>query len=265
MNFKTPKLSLTLILFIGGQILSIIVILLLSILFKSFNINIRTSSQISLLIGSFIFVVPIFLWTLFKDVKIKDIFRFNRVGWRYILYSIVSGIGLILVLEEISIIIEIFIPIPAYLEKIEELLIITNFPSAFYLISSLVFIAPLVEEMVFRGFLQQSFEKNLKNINRAVVYTALVFMISHFNIYWALEIFIMGFFLSFVAWKTNSILVSIIIHLLTNSLSLLSVQYIEVIETFILFHGHLNPILFLGGLFLLVFFIRKLSRLENCT
>ena len=171
---------------------------------------------------------------------------------------------MIFILDEIDRVMGMVITMPDYMQQLEEMLRISNTSSAILLISSIALIGPLTEEMLFRGFLLQSLEKNLKNVTMAVVYTAVAFMISHFNIYWALSIFFSGFFLSFIGWKTNSIWPPFIVHAINNALSLAYIHFEKSIEPVISFHGHTHPVLFFTGVFLLVYFIRKLTSLETC-
>ena len=82
-------------------------------------------------------------------------------------------------------------------------------------------LAPLGEEIIFRGFLQQILETHWKDTTRAVLFTALIFSIIHMNPYWFIQIYILGVVLGFLAWKTQSIIAPLILHGLNNSVALL--------------------------------------------
>lgn len=264
MNFKAPSLSKTIILFIGGMLLGFgtaFLFMVVKMVITPSNFN--TFSQIALLMGEALIPVPVLIWALKNRIALTDTFRFHRVKVRYFFYALLAGVGLVLVSDEVERIIGMFFTIPDQLQGLDQLLTISDWPSAILIISGISIIGPLAEEMVFRGFLQQSLEQNLQNITRAVIYTALAFMIVHFNIFWALNIFIIGFFLSFVGWKTNSIWPTFIVHMMNNSLALVFVHFDEKIETFYLFHGHVHPLIFLAGLFVLVYFMVKLTKLKN--
>ena len=264
MNFEAPKLGKSILLLIAGMAFGILVPAILVIILKVLHLDSNFISKMALLLGEALIPIPIIIWAIIKKYNLKSVFRFNKVKWNYTIYTVLAGIGMIFVLDEVDRLMDLFVTMPDYMQQLEELMQFSDLSSTILLISSIAIIGPLTEEMMFRGFFLQSLEKNLKNITSAVVYTAVAFMISHFNIYWALSIFFSGFFLSFVGWKTNSIWPALIVHAVNNSLSLAYMHYQEIVDPVVSFHGHSHPVLFLTGLFLLVFFIRKLTRLETC-
>ncbi|MFP4547002.1 MAG: CPBP family intramembrane glutamic endopeptidase [Fidelibacterota bacterium] len=265
MKFKAPKISVTVVLFLGGMALGFtIAILLMMVRIAQNPDNINTYSQFSLLLGEALIPLPILIWAIKKKQSLKTVFRFNSVKLNYFIFAILAGIGLVIVSDELERLIGMFVTIPDQFAQLDKLLTISNWPSALLIISSIALIGPMAEEMVFRGFLQQSLEENMKDVTQAVIYTALAFTLVHFNIYWALNIFIIGFFLSFIGWKTNSIWPTFTIHLINNSLALVFVHFEETIAKYYLFHGHVHPLIFLTGVFVLGIFMVKLSKLENC-
>lgn len=85
-------------------------------------------------------------------------------------------------------------------------------------------IAPLTEELFFRGMLLRVFSRT--NQRFAVFATAFFFGISHHNIPQFVLAFIMGIFLAHITLKHNSILPAVIVHAFVNTSSTL----ISVIE-----------------------------------
>ena len=78
-------------------------------------------------------------------------------------------------------------------------------------------LAPFSEEIIFRGYLQDMVEKNIKKYNIDIIITALIYSIFHINsLSNAIYSFIIGFFLSYYRKKTGYINVSIWIHCLIN-------------------------------------------------
>ncbi len=252
-------------LFLGGMALGFsAAILLMMIKMVENPDNLNLYSQFSLLLGEALIPLPIIIWAIRKKQSLTAVFRFNRVKPNYFIFAILAGIGLVIVSDELERLIGMFITIPDQYAQLDKLLTISNWPSAILIISGISIIGPLAEEMVFRGFLQQSLEENLKDVTQAVIYTSLAFVLVHFNIYWALNIFIIGFFLSFISWKTNSIWPSFFIHLINNSLALVFVHFEMTITKYYLFHGHVHPLIFLTGMFVLGLFMVKLTQLKNC-
>lgn len=265
MKFEAPKISLAVLLLVSGMILGILVpLVILTLLVAIKNVAFEHYMQFAMLLGEALIPVPMLIWTFSNKSKFCEVFRFKAVKIKYLFFALIAGLGLIFVLDEVERLINMFVTPPDYMANLDQLLRISDWKSAIVLISGVSIIGPLTEEMVFRGFLQQSLEQHLRHVVNAVIYTAVAFMISHFNIYWALNIFIIGFFLSFVTWKTNSIWPGFLIHLINNSMALAIAHYEEKVESIISFHGHTHPVIFCIGLFLLVYFIIKLTKLETC-
>ena len=112
-------------------------------------------------------------------------------------------------------------------------------------------IAPIGEEVLFRGFFQQFLEKYWKDITKAILVTSLFFAIIHMNTYWLIQIYILGIFLGYLAWKTNSIIPSIILHSINNGTAMiLSFTNID-LESIYLWNGHVTPWLIVMAIFFL--------------
>lgn len=85
-----------------------------------------------------------------------------------------------------------------------------------------VAITPAIcEEFFFRGFIQKSFEFKLKPF-WAIFVTAFVFGLYHFNPYGLLPLIVIGMYLGFAVYLSDSIIVSIILHFLNNFISVMA-------------------------------------------
>lgn len=85
-----------------------------------------------------------------------------------------------------------------------------------------VAITPAIcEELFFRGFVQKSFEFKLKPF-LAIFLTALFFGIYHFNPYGLLPLIVIGMYLGFAVYLTDSIIVSMALHFLNNFISIMA-------------------------------------------
>lgn len=71
------------------------------------------------------------------------------------------------------------------------------------------------EEVMFRGYIQGSFEFKLKPF-RAALITALFFGLYHFNPYALLPLIVLGLYFGFAAYLSKSIVIPIILHFLNN-------------------------------------------------
>ena len=266
MNFEAPKTKISFLLVISGFLLTLLCLFWFTLTIHLLGIeNVFEFSHIGMLLCELFLPFPLIIWASTKKIKYKDIFRFNKIKLPYLVFSILVAIGLIIILDEIERVLTMFIEYPDYIKQINEFMKFKGLQTTICLIVGVAIIAPVTEEMVFRGFFQQTLEHNFRSISNAFLIVALAFMIIHLNLYFALHIFIIGYFLSFVAWKTNSIWPSIIIHSVNNFLSLLFTNFEDIIEKTYIFHGHVHPVIFFIALFFFAYFLFKLTKLKNCT
>lgn len=101
-------------------------------------------------------------------------------------------------------------------------------PSLFFAIMSIVVLAPLVEETLFRGFLQTFIRKHL-GPKQAILITSVCFSFFHFsmqqglgNIPIILSLFVLALFLGFTYEKRGSLLASMILHSAFNTVSVVN-------------------------------------------
>lgn len=111
-------------------------------------------------------------------------------------------------------------------------------------------IAPLTEEIFFRGMLLRVFSR--ANQRFAVFATAFFFGLSHHNLPQFVLAFIMGIFLAHITLKHNSIIPAVIVHAFVNTTSTL-MAYIEESAGYI-FTAMLILVMALIGFFLLCIF-----------
>ena len=95
---------------------------------------------------------------------------------------------------------------PEYIIDLGEIMTPDSTLGYIFLFLAVVIVAPIGEEIVFRGFLQRFLEKYWKDITRAVLVTSLFFAMIHFNPFWTIQIYLLGVILGFVAWKTKSVI-----------------------------------------------------------
>jgi len=79
------------------------------------------------------------------------------------------------------------------------------------------------EEIAFRGIILSGFLNGMRPY-KAILFTGLCFAVAHFSIYKLLPLLLIGTVLSYAAWRTRSIWVGIIIHVINNSMAVLIVQ-----------------------------------------
>ena len=98
---------------------------------------------------------------------------------------------------------------------------------------SVIIIAPIVEEFLFRGVLQNIFKKFM-NRSLVILATSVIFAFFHFAISQKLanitilgSLFILGVFLSFLYEKQKSLISPIFLHATFNAISVLNIIFIK--------------------------------------
>ncbi|MFW5832310.1 MAG: CPBP family intramembrane glutamic endopeptidase [Prolixibacteraceae bacterium] len=95
-------------------------------------------------------------------------------------------------------------------------------------------IAPVVEELIFRGLILHGLRRNY-NAFTAVVISALLFALFHLNPWQFPATFVLGLLLGWVMIRTRNILLAIIGHSINNLLVLLIITYWPEINTHAIF------------------------------
>jgi len=86
-------------------------------------------------------------------------------------------------------------------------------------IFSVIIVAPIYEEIIFRGILLRGMAKKM-NPNIAIVVSALLYAIVHMNIPQGINAFFLGLVLGFIYLRSGSIYLSIFAHFVNNILAL---------------------------------------------
>ena len=201
----------------------------------------KTYTFISFIIGQGFMLVPLFWFLRSRKEPIAERLRIRFVSSDVIISTIYLSFGIIILSDELDRIIQIFLPAPEYILDLNGLLQPESIMGFFLLFIAVVIIAPLGEELLFRGFLQQILEKHWKDVTKAVLVTALFFAMIHMNPYWFVQIYILGILLGFLAWKTKSVLPPLILHGINNAMAMFfSFAEIENNSIYI-FNGHVAP------------------------
>ena len=99
---------------------------------------------------------------------------------------------------------------------------------AFYnmiIILSVCVIAPVFEELFFRGFILQALKRH-GNVF-AIITTSILFALLHGNLVQAIPVFALSIVISYSVIRTNNVLIGILIHFLNNSLSIFELFFVK--------------------------------------
>jgi len=93
---------------------------------------------------------------------------------------------------------------------------------------AIVLVAPIFEEILFRGFLFKSLSNSVFGWVGAIVITAAIWASIHvqYEVYYIGIIFVWGLIFGYIRHKTASLTIPITLHILTNLISMLQTHYI---------------------------------------
>lgn len=131
--------------------------------------------------------------------------------------------------EGVNILVSKFIPAPTWFWELFNKMFEGDFGwwGAFLKVAV---IAPVVEELIFRGIILQGFRRNY-NAFVAVFMSALLFALFHLNPWQFPATFVLGLLLGWIVIRTNSIILAILGHSINNSLVLLTITFWEPIHS----------------------------------
>jgi len=177
--------------------------------------NYKEGSRYFFIFGGLLFgLVPV-LYARWRGYDMRRVFRLNPVSWQVLFLSIAAALALSIIGDELDRLLNMLITVPDWLLESMRPLKAQNTWDWILIISGAVVVAAVAEELLFRGFLQVALERK-GDVTRAVILTSLTWTLIHQNPYWAVEIFIIGIFIGFLAWRTDSLIPPITVHLVNN-------------------------------------------------
>lgn len=181
-----------------------------------------------LILSQIIKLILVFVFLKFRSRKYHDHYGLTYIKNKKLdkdLYKVitiafgVAGFGNIL----LSIFLKIFENndyINTTLETLETMLNYNNTFEYLVLFTSVVIIAPILEELLFRGILFSETKKYL-GVTAAIVINGLCFAIYHMNVIQGINTFFMGMVLSFVYYYRRNIKEAIAIHMVNNFIAMI--------------------------------------------
>lgn len=119
------------------------------------------------------------------------------------------------------------------MEKLEDLiegiylsLLGMNTPYELVFVLLVAAVTPAIcEELLFRGVVQHAFERGVR-IRYAVLLNGLIFGLFHLNPLSLVPLVVIGVYLSFIVWRSNTIYLGIIAHFINNGMAVLSLYFV---------------------------------------
>ncbi|NOZ03674.1 MAG: CPBP family intramembrane metalloprotease [FCB group bacterium] len=197
---------------------------------------------LSIFIGQSFMVVPLIVFLVYRKEPLFQRLRLQLVSSQTIIATVILSLGIVVISDEIDRLTNLIFPQPEYFIKLAEMLNTDSIGSALLLILAIVVIAPLGEEMLFRGFLQKFLEEYWKDITRAILVTSMFFALIHLNPYWVIQIYLLGMILGYLAWRTGSVIPSFILHGINNGLALILNSAPPTLDRLYTWNEHVSPL-----------------------
>ena len=197
-----------LLIFIPAYIIIIIV-------FKLFHIdkNLFFSGIQQLIAYSFIIVIALKR----MNNKFTDMITFKRINLFLICMLLLTTVGLHMILFKFADVLLCLIPPPDYIIEMYKSISPSNKWDEIF---TIVIIAPIMEEFLYRGVLLRGFLQKY-SIEKSILISALIFALIHANPWQFMPALVMGIFLGWIFVNTRSIIICILIHSLYNGLSMI--------------------------------------------
>jgi len=172
---------------------------------------------------SFIQNIGLIILELLYLVPVIVIFAWRRVPWKALGFESFDkgilgiGCGLLVVAYMIIIVHNLIIAHVGLLTQGEEIFqFFSELENPLALLIVGVILAPIIEEIFFRGFLFNGFRQHF-GWNKAALLSALFFSLAHVQLVTLIPTFILGYLLAYLFHKSNSLWPGIILHFLVNS------------------------------------------------
>ena len=175
-------------------------------------------------IGSAFIVVPLVfgIAKLKRGSVLKEYFDLRGYSWRTF-WRWMGVLVVLLIVEGVALEAMGVKQTPSFMLNIEY----PNTFSIYLLLFSVMFIAPLIEEVVFRGFLLKGFSKTFMGAEGAVALTSLLWAVMHlqYEFAYVAVIFMIGLVFGYARIKTQSLFVPMTMHMVMNGIASLGLFF----------------------------------------
>lgn len=162
------------------------------------------------------------------NTRVSELFPVRRFNLFILIPIALSLMAAHVFLEEINMAVNRLIPAPPwFLELLDRLF--ENDYGIYGTFLKVVVIAPVIEELIFRGIIMHGFMRNYSTVI-AILVSALFFALFHLNPWQFPATILLGLLLGWVMVITRNIFACMAGHAINNLLVLLSIQYWESIR-----------------------------------
>lgn len=163
--------------------------------------------------------------------RVRNFLRVQTPGGKQLLVSVLGALCLVPLVQALSDVNRL-LPIPDWLARLEEsqmalLAAVLDRPGGWvFNVLLLAAVPALCEELLFRGWFQR-FVGRAVAVWTAVGLSGVLFALYHLRPTQILPLALLGIYLAYVVWRTDSLVTGIVVHFIYNGLLVLTAPYIE--------------------------------------
>lgn len=146
----------------------------------------------------------------------------TALQWRSSFFKLLP-IGLLMLFGFNYIVGELMTYLPNYEQMLADYKTMFEGINMQYLLIGGVFVGPICEEIIFRGIIQEGFIHTYDG-PRALLYSAIIFGVIHLMPLQVINAFLAGILLGWIYWKTRSLWIVMILHILNNYVAFQSTE-----------------------------------------
>jgi membrane protease YdiL (CAAX protease family) len=193
---------------------------------RSFRVKLTVDQLVLLnsVVLIFVLLLPTLLFVLAKGWHWREAFRWKGTSWQVVAATVFGTLALGLAVSQVTLWLIQALGNSALLEgsKFTNLLSSTTRTKSPILLLFAVMFPAIPEELTFRGVIQQGFERRYSPAI-AITLTSLIFALFHLDPIQAFSVLAIAAFWGWIAWRSQSVLPSLIAHALQNGLTIVSV------------------------------------------
>ncbi|MEA3287169.1 MAG: CPBP family intramembrane glutamic endopeptidase [Candidatus Marinimicrobia bacterium] len=182
--------------------------------------NAALLGRIVVLLGELAILLPPLLILKQRNVKLQQVLPLKQISPVTAIMAIVLVAGVIGLVSVFEVVVLPYFPIPDFLKQLESDLIRADLIDNLVLIIASTLAAPLVEEFIFRGIMQQSLFYRYGSLMPAIVVPTVIFALFHvaylFYLPALIELIALAILLAWLMIKTGNIFIPILVHGLFN-------------------------------------------------
>lgn len=174
------------------------------------------------------FALVLWLGARLGGLRLDEVALVRPVPGAFLVAIVPLAAGLGILLSEVDNVFRSFVPAPR--ELLEQFVALgKDSPVGAFL--ALVVVAPLTEELFFRGFILRAFLRRY-SVATAILLSALLFAIGHANPWQFLSAAVGGLLLAWLYWRAGSLLPCFLAHASFNGLSVVATHLLPPIPGF---------------------------------